>query len=196
MTLYLQLIAITLICLLCQWPALLPQIEWQQQAIHDGQYWRLVTGNFGHTNWAHLTMNLAALWLLTGIYGRYLHHWRLSVLLLLLSFALGLWMLDSQITRYLGLSGVLHGMASYGAVQDCATPKMRWQGWGMLAAISLKMIAEQCYNFDWGSAALIGAHILTIAHLRGALLGLGFGLVALAYQHYRNINAKTEAKRD
>ncbi|MCW1890028.1 rhombosortase [Vibrio chagasii] len=43
-------------------------VVWDKSAIVDGQWWRILTGNFSHTNYSHLLMNLAGLWIISYLF--------------------------------------------------------------------------------------------------------------------------------
>jgi rhomboid family GlyGly-CTERM serine protease len=86
----------------------------------------------------------------------------------------GLWWLAPQVQWYVGLSGLLHAAWAAGAIA-VAWREGRW-GWLMLAVLAVKLLLEQ-----WAGASVLTREfpVVTVAHLYGALGGLGIG-VALA----------------
>lgn len=144
-----------------------------------GQYWRLVTGHFLHTNLNHLLMNSAALVILWYLFGSYLSG-RKTVGLLLLLCALcgvGLFVFNSDLYRYVGLSGVLHGLMVWGSVEDIR--RGAHMGKLLLLGIAVKTTWEQLGGDTSATAAFIGADVAIDAHLWGAVAGLLIGLTTV-----------------
>lgn len=84
-------------------------LYFNQQAIIDGEFWRLLTAHFVHSDIGHLVWNLAALIILSLLLERD------NRLLLFVSIALGiitidyyLWFNTAGIVNYAGFSGVLN----------------------------------------------------------------------------------------
>ncbi|WP_231569096.1 rhombosortase [Photobacterium gaetbulicola] len=157
---------------LAQLPAAQPLLAWQRAAIEQGEVWRLISGNLTHTNWPHMIMNSLGLAIITFIFRRYLSVERLALLILAIAGFIGVTLWLSPMTWYAGLSGVLHGLFAWGAVQDIkAKDKL---GWVLLVGVSAKVIAEQISGGSASSAELIGARVAVEAHLAGVLGGLLF----------------------
>ena len=73
---------------------------------------------------------------------------------------------------YAGLSGVLHGLFAWGAIQDIkAKDKL---GWALLIGVIAKVVWEQFSGGSASSAELIGARVAVEAHLAGVLGGVLF----------------------
>ncbi|MBU2425656.1 MAG: rhombosortase, partial [Gammaproteobacteria bacterium] len=91
---------------------LTPLLEFNRSAIYQGQWWRILTGHFMHTNTWHLVMNLGGLFLIMLLHGSYyraIQLWANIVLgCLLIGLALLFW--SPQISLYVGLSGWLHAL--------------------------------------------------------------------------------------
>ena len=147
-------------------------LAYRRSDISDGQWWRLITGNLLHTNHWHLLMNLAGLWVVL-----FLHHFHyqlrgLTVLFILLCLfeGIGLYLGYPQLLGYVGLSGMLHGLFTFGAVQDIRR-KMR-SGYLLLIGVIVKVGHEQFYGASDDVTAMIGARVATEAHLVGLICGL------------------------
>ncbi|MEL4386570.1 rhombosortase [Shewanella xiamenensis] len=147
-------------------------LAYRRSAISDGQWWRLITGNLLHTNHWHLLMNLAGLWVVL-----FLHHFHyrlkgLTTLFILLCLfeGIGLYLGYPQLFGYVGLSGMLHGLFTFGAVQDIRR-KMR-SGYLLMIGVIVKVGHEQFYGASDDVTAMIGARVATEAHLVGLICGL------------------------
>ena len=136
------------------------QLAFDRDLIAQGEGWRIITGNLAHTNGWHLLLNLSGL----------------PVLLLLLGTAvgLGIWWGCPQTQWYMGLSGLLHGLFVWGAMQDIRF--RRHSGWLMLAGVAIKLGVDFYSAGESPVSALIGARVHIESHFIGALAGLLLGL--------------------
>ena len=148
------------------------QLDYFRPAIEQGQWWRLVSGHLLHTNGWHLAMNLAALWLLAALHGHYfrpLCH-LVMVLLLAISCSLLLYATQPELKRYVGLSGLLHGLFLWGVVADI---RYRQKGaYLLLAGLIIKIGWEQWHGPDPAVEQLINARVATEAHLTGTVAAI------------------------
>ncbi|WP_182288338.1 rhombosortase [Vibrio spartinae] len=172
--LYLILSLFSFICILAQFSPLADALVWDRQAITQGQWWRIVTGNFTHTNTAHLAMNLIALWLITFIFrptARVL--WQQ---LLLLSVFIGIGLFWTELYFYVGLSGILHGLFASFALSEAL--QGRKSSWLLVVGVCSKVIWEQYFGPSETTRALIEAPVAIQAHLLGLTGGLLLGFSA------------------
>lgn len=161
-------------------PGLGEWLEFSRQALDQGQIWRLFTAHFVHMSLTHALGNAAGL----AFLGFIIRH-DLSEKLLIWLFAWcallvsgGLYWFAPDLQRYVGLSGVLHGML---LVVPFLMPLYRgWPAWLLLIAIAGKVLWEQTplYN-DQALMDVIGGRVETRAHLFGVIAG-GIWLVAMA----------------
>ncbi|WP_059120346.1 rhombosortase [Vibrio sp. MEBiC08052] len=168
---YLTLSLISIICILAQFSPLADMLVWDKQAITQGQWWRIVTGNFTHTNTTHLAMNLIALWLITLIFRPSVR--ALWQQLLLLSLLIGIGLFWSDLDFYVGLSGTLHGLFASFALSEAL--QGRKSSWLLVVGVCGKVIWEQCFGASEATQALIEAPVAIQAHLLGLAGGLLFG---------------------
>ena len=168
MRLFLLLITISLVCLGLQFEPFASLSEWHRQWISDGQWWRILSGNFTHTNFAHLAMNLAGLWVITFIFKP--SEKSLLVILLVTSLAVGLLNFFSDMTSYVGLSGVLHGLFAYFALQEAL--RGRNSSWLLVVGVIAKVTWELTVGASQSTSDIIQARVAVESHLFGVISGL------------------------
>ncbi|MEP1551106.1 rhombosortase [Paraglaciecola sp.] len=145
---------------------------YEYEEISRGDWWRLISGHFLHTNTNHMLLNLFGIALLWALHGHYTTTSRYLALFifLCLSTSISLYMFAPQLKWYVGLSGVLHGLFVVGAYYDI---KHHFKtGWVMLVGIAVKVLNEQMYGASGEVAKLIDANVAIDAHLFGSLSGL------------------------
>ncbi|WP_394174636.1 rhombosortase [Thalassotalea litorea] len=147
--------------------------------IADGQFWRLLTGHFDHTNLNHMLLNLAGLIMLWALHGDHYRHGLFIAVFLMsaITCSLGIYIFDPDMTRYVGLSGVLHGIFVFGAIADIKQQDKT--GYLLLLGVTGKIIYEQFAGASADMVELIGSDVAIDAHLFGAIGGLLAGLVWL-----------------
>lgn len=163
----------------------------QADKVAEGELWRLITAHFCHTNSAHLLMNVSALALLLLIFS---DEWTAGGLCILLTgsalFVGGAYLLYFPAeTTYLGLSGVLHGVAMAGGLLKLK----RQLALGLVFVVLLvgKLIYELNAGASADLASLIEARVATEAHAFGALAGLIFVLARMVdLQYLRKCSAQ------
>lgn len=152
-------------------------LQYQRDAIHAGQLWRLFTAPLVHLGWSHTLMNVGALIIIWGLFGQVLANraWLVITLGCALGISAGLLLLNPEIGWYVGLSGVLHGYFTAGAIAERHT-NMR-TCIVMLLLVSGKLLWEQFFGSLPGSAEATGGAVIVDAHLYGAITGLMLGWV-------------------
>ncbi len=167
MILYLALAVISLVCLALQFEPASSYAVWNIYAIHDGQWWRIVTGNLTHTNYAHLAMDLAGLWIICFLFQPKTKSFVL--VFFYLSIVVGVSLLFTNITTYLGLSGILHGLFAYYALMEALSG--RRSSWLLVAGVVGKVVWEHIFGPSTTTSEWIHASIAIQAHLAGTLGG-------------------------
>ena len=171
---YPVLIFTSLLCVLFQLEPVQPWVVWDKNAIADGQWWRILTGNFSHTNYSHLLMNLAGLWIISYLFQP--NKKQLLSALLFISLVTGFALLLSSIQIYVGLSGTLHGLFGLFALREALNG--RNSSWLLVFGLIAKIAWEQFVGPSSTTGELINARVAIEAHLAGALAG-GFMAVVL-----------------
>jgi rhomboid family GlyGly-CTERM serine protease len=152
-------------------------LAFERAAIDAGEYWRLVTGHLVHLGPAHLVYNLIGLWLIWYLVGQELSpaHWLVVLLASIVTVSAGLWIFNSGLYWYVGLSGVQHGLL----VAGLAASARHWgiDLWIVAIAIAVKLVYEQVAGPMPGSEASSGGAVIVDAHLYGAVAGVFSGAI-------------------
>lgn len=160
-------------------------LRFDRELIDAGEVWRLFGAHFVHLSTIHMLGNLLAVCLVAYIAGESLNN--LTGVLLLLwcvgAVGIGLYLFASDLSYYVGLSGVLHGLL---VVSPFASKfYSRKMALAFLSAIILKVIWEQSgFYDDMALASTIGGRVETRAHLLGVLSGLIFMVLHLLWRHF------------
>jgi rhomboid family GlyGly-CTERM serine protease len=162
------------------------QLIYHHQAIQNGELWRLVTGHLLHTNAYHLLLNGVALVLLWALHGQFYSVKNYLALMLFCSLwvSLGLYFYAPQLTQYVGLSGVLHGLFAWGALHDIKAKDNT--GYFLVLGLIIKIGHEQLYGANAELSELIQASVAIDAHLWGSIAGLLWFLLTFNKQCYNN----------
>lgn len=175
-------ITATVILILGQFANYAFDLAYDRAAIESGQYLLLLSGQIGHTNSAHLVINLSALWLLWFCFDHALktHSWFVTCAVSLIMVGLGLYFLNPEVVFYLGFSGALHGLFVAGALASIRRSPIL--SVALLSSVTIKLSMEFYSNDMTETAALIDAPVIHFAHLYGAIAGLAAwaGLTALS----------------
>lgn len=157
-------------CLLVQFLHLEPYFRFDRQLIGEWQLWRLVTGHLTHLNWNHFGLNMAGLIMVAIFFAAYQtsRYWLIALVFITLTCSMGLW-LDGQLDRYVGLSGVLHGLFIIGGYWELK--RYKTSGIVLLVLIAGKLIWEQLNGALPGSESMTGGRVAINAHLYGAMAG-------------------------
>lgn len=157
-------------------------LTFERELILQGQWWRLLTGQWVHWGVMHTLMNIAGVWLLWLLFAEYSTGWRylLVIVFIMLASNFGMLLFDPKIEHYVGFSGTLYGLFAWGAVHDIRH-KVPF-GWLLLAGVCVKV----GYDVIFGAVSLVGQsadNLAVSAHLFGVVGGL---LLALAsYKPWR-----------
>ena len=164
-------------------------LVYQRHLIAQGDVWRLFTGHLLHTNGFHLSLNLAALFMLWALHGHFytIKNYTALFLFCAISTSIGIYYFNPLLIEYVGLSGVLHGIFIFGAVMDIYSKDKT--GYLLFIGVWLKIAHEQVYGASSEVSDLIEASVAIDAHLWGAVGGLLFSVVYLVLQIKENKKA-------
>ena len=165
-------------------PWLKPWLRYDEGAIEQGEYWRLLTAHFMHLGWVHGLLNVMGFCLIAYIYpaGKAIN-W--LAFYLVSSVLISLYMvIDSGTYYYVGASGVLHGLlilaAFFSRVLDL------WRRYLLIFIIIAKLFWEQSrFYVDHGVGEAIGGFVYVDAHLIGGMCALGLVIIFLLKNRLR-----------
>jgi len=177
------------LCFLIQAFQLEAYLRFDRSLLDQWQLWRLLTAHFTHLNWSHFVLNMAGLCLFAFFFSAYQSstYWLLAIVFISLFCSAGI-MIDMQYERYVGFSGVLHGLFIIGGRWELQRYKL--SGVMLLLLIVVKIAWEQLNGALPGSESMTGGSVAINAHLYGVVAGLVYLLLIEIFQK----KAKDKAK--
>lgn len=160
-----------------------PDFLYVRRAVNDGAWWRILSGQFIHTNWAHYLLNISSLWLFTLLFYNIIRvrTFTISLIILTLSVGLCLHLLDPGIHWYAGLSGAIYGLfliGAYGAYQE----NERLMAYAVSVLVVGKVMGDHWFGLLQDNAALIGARVVTESHVYGICTAAILIIIYALYQ--------------
>ncbi len=164
--------AITVFCILLEAAGVRDLLAYDRAALGSGQMWRLLSGHFVHLGWTHSILNLAGLALVVWLVGTVFSwsRWLYIGFVSIAAIDAGLWLFNTDLDWYVGLSGLLHGLLAAGLL-----PRLlqRDRESMVLAVFVLaKLVWEQVGGPLPGSESTSGGTVIVDAHLYGVIGGL------------------------
>ena len=155
-------------------------MEWlrfDRDGIAAGELWRLLSGHLTHLGWSHFALNSAGLilvWYLVGAAYSPLA-WLLIAAVAIATIDVCFWFLNPELTWYVGLSGLLHGLLVAGILVRLGDLNAETV---ILAALIVAKLAWEQFNGPLpGSETTSGGPVIVDAHLYGAAGGVLGGLL-------------------
>ncbi len=147
-------------------------LAYTRDGVAGGELWRLLSNHFVHLGWTHLWLNLAGLalvaWLVGGSFD--VLRWLAVAGITATTIAAGFWFLYPELSWYVGLSGLVHGLlvaGLYGRIRQQDKESMV-----LLGFVLAKLAWEQLSGAPLpGSEATSGGTVIVDAHLYGAIGG-------------------------
>lgn len=172
----LHIVLISLVLIVCQ--VFQSELIFERQKIVDGEVWRIITGNWVHTNIPHLIMNIIGLWLLWMLFNETLTPFMLYLSLFITNLSIGLALLqfNPELFWYAGLSGSLYGLYITGA--SVALLNKDYIGSiPLFILIPSKLVMDLTQDDITGfSSTLINAPVATEAHIYGVISALAISI--------------------
>ncbi|VAW61410.1 hypothetical protein MNBD_GAMMA08-1726 [hydrothermal vent metagenome] len=159
------------LCLLIQTFDLQSVLRFDRQLIVQGQIWRLISAHLTHLNWPHFMLNMAGLSLIAIFFSHYksTKYWLGALFFIALFCSAGL-LLDNQLNKYVGFSGVLHGLFIVGGRWELR--RYTLSGVVLLTLIIGKIVWEQMFGALPGSESMVNGRVAINAHLYGGIAGV------------------------
>ena len=148
-------------------------LSYQRELVEDGQWWRIVSGQLVHNNFAHLFPNMAALVLcrVLLIAGCSEREFIFNLFCCTLLTGVLIHILLRSYVYYLGISAIVCGMLFLGAV-TLIRARHYW-AWAVLLILALKLMRDYFSPEALaGVAARIGVPVAVEAHFVGVLAGV------------------------
>jgi len=156
----------------------------RRELVEAGEIWRVLSGQFVHTNWPHLGMNLAGFWMLLSLTGSIVRPATLALYIMGLALGIGLalYVWQPALQWYAGFSGVLYGLLVWGGIQLWLA-KDHTLGAALLLITLGKLAFDAWQGGNPLSEQLIAAPVVAAAHYYGVSLALLSSLPAIC-RHY------------
>jgi rhomboid family GlyGly-CTERM serine protease len=161
-------------------------LVFKRDNINLGEWWRLLSGNFVHTNYPHLALNISGLLICGFLFFDYIspRKFLASLIFLCVCVGLGIYYFSPALMWYAGISGALYGLFIVGGFfaiihKDFVT------GIPLVVLIPIKIIWDLYHGGNQSSAELIGAPVATEAHLYGMIGAFIIGLFILISRNWQ-----------
>ena len=145
--------------------------RFDRELVEQGDVWLLFSGHIVHLNWSHWMLNMAGLAIVAFFFSSHasFKQWLTVILVSACVINIGLWWWMPEISNYVGLSGVLHGLFLYGALREIRFYPV--SGYVLTLVLIGKLVWEFFNGALPGSEDMTGGRVLTEAHLLGATGG-------------------------
>jgi len=157
-------IVLLFLCFLIQFFQLEAVFRFDRPLIMQGEVWRLLSGHLTHLNWTHFLLNMAGVGMIAFFFSHYRppRYWGIAIIFIAIMTSAGL-LLDQQLDRYVGFSGVLHGLFIIGGRLEMT--RYRLSGIVVLLVLVGKLMWEQFYGAMPGSEMMIDGRVAVNSHL-------------------------------
>jgi rhomboid family GlyGly-CTERM serine protease len=159
-------------------------LRYERDSVLNGQVWRLLTAHLVHLGWSHLLLNTAGLIFLLSGFGPSPRHLSVKLFVIALAVSSALLIFEPALDWYVGLSGLLHGLAVLLAFQLWTAD--RFIAMALCGGVAAKVFWEQVAGSDADLALQIGGEVIVDAHLYGLLAGVACALAAKILERMRD----------
>ena len=168
-----------ILCVSVHWFEQSITLRYDRDMILTGEWYRLFSANFAHLNTTHLLMNMLGVVFVLVFFSTHFSNYQWLVLIIISSLFVTfcLFLFNTDIQYYVGLSGVLHALFISGAIIEIR--RFPIAGWALVTSLILKLAWEQFEGAMPGSESLIKSYVVIDSHLYGAIAGLAFIIILL-----------------
>lgn len=147
----------------------------------SGEIWRLVSAHWVHVGWMHLLLNGLGLVICVSLTtpGWSIKRWVVTSMCMGLGVSILVTLFNPEIRNYAGHSGILYGLYFLGGIALFARDRLI--AVLVVGAIVIKILIEQFSSMDFTTSELIGAPVITDAHMYGLLMAIAIALVWTTY---------------
>lgn len=165
-------------------------LRWDRDALEAGEWWRLLTGNFVHLGLWHAFLNALGVLVLVLLCPEILpwQVWARRILLLSLGMSLGLYFFVPDVTGYVGMSGVIHGLFVLGLMPQVL--KKDLIALGCLLYLVGKIGWELYAGAPVSDEAALGGKVLVESHLYGTVSAFLYGFIFRSYTRPETVSLK------
>ena len=165
-------------------------LRWDRDALEAGEWWRLLTGNFVHLGLWHAFLNALGVLVLVLLCPEILpwQVWARRILLLSLGMSLGLYFFVPDVTGYVGMSGVIHGLFVLGLMPQVL--KKDLIALGCLLYLVGKIGWELYAGAPVSDEAALGGKVLVESHLYGTVSAFLYGFIFRSYTRLETFSVK------
>jgi len=164
--------------------------DYHRAGVLSGQYWRLLSAHFTHLGWPHLALNMSAFLLFWLIFKETfsLRCWLAIILLCSIGISISFVLFDPGLDRYVGFSGVLHGLFIAAAIKvliqnsRSKSKPLSWEAAVILVGVLAKVAYEQILGPVPMTQKASGGNVIVNAHLYGTIIGTLSACLALMRQ--------------
>ncbi len=149
----------------------------KREMINQGEWWRIITGQFVHLTTNHTLLNATGYIILCFGFRKEVTATEEMITLFIaaIGVGLGIYWFNPEMAWYAGLSGAIYGLLVSNAM--IGTKKTPYLSAFFLFFVITKIIYEQFFaEPDRATAALIGGEVAIDSHLYGAVVGFIPGL--------------------
>lgn len=171
-------------------------LAYDRRLILDGQWWRLLSGNFVHLGWYHLMLNELGLAVLVLLCPEPLSvgAWLRRILFLSVFMSSCLLLFVPELSRYVGMSGVIHGLFVLGLL-----PQVR-RGDLIASGCLLYLVGKIGWELFAGAPvsdeSAIGGHVVTESHLYGVVGAALYAAVLPLFKVPRDREKRSESEKN
>ena len=153
-------------------------LRYDRLAVIDGQWWRLLSGNFVHLGWWHWFLNALSFVLLIFLCPEKLkaRDWLLRLTVIGVGMCLCLHLFSPHLFNYVGLSGLVYGLFALGFGRQIAGGDRF--AIACLAFLAARIVWELIIGAPASEEGLIGGSVVAESHLFGVLSAAVYGLAA------------------
>ncbi len=180
-------LAVSLFCLCVQFlaPESINLLRYQLNNVSGGEYWRIVTANFCHSNWNHLVLNLTGLILIDYLFQPFISQIQ-RIALFSFCVVTNVILLHNfiELSWYVGLSGALHGYLTGAALLSYS--QSRKLAISIIVVVGIKLTLEMNWEVNTSTSKLIEANVVEEAHLSGAISAVIYYFILKIIQYLLN----------